>query len=167
MNCLFCSISGNYAGNLGGAVYHNSTGTTSLRNSILYKNDALNQPNYKEVYAVGSRWQYVDVYSTLIDQTPGSATYPYGYESISGNLHEGSRTNELPYFVNGLEPSSSPAVSGDYRICGGTDDPPGSGCVNTSSCIDAGDPGYASDHDIFGGARPLGGGYDMGAHEKE
>ena len=166
-DCLFCTISGNYAGNLAGAIYHLNSVTTTVKNSIVYNNDAANQPNYKQIYAVGSRWQYVDIYNTLINQVPGSASYPYGYESMGGNLHEDTRTDELPYFLNGLNPSSAPATNGDYRICGGLDDPPGSGCGAASWCIDAGSSSYTYDHDIFGGARPLGAGYDMGAHEKE
>ncbi|MEW6107620.1 MAG: choice-of-anchor Q domain-containing protein [Nitrospirota bacterium] len=166
-DCLFCTISGNYAGNLAGAIYHLTSVTSTIKNSIIYNNDALDQPNYKQIYAVGSRWQYMDVYYTLINQIPGSASYPYGYESMGGNLHEDTRTDELPYFVNGLEPSSAPTTSGDYHICGGLDDPPGSGCGAASRCIDAGSPSYTYDHDIFGGVRPLGAGYDMGAHEKE
>lgn len=163
----FCTLSGNYAANLAGALYHNSTGATTIRNSIVYNNDAANQPNYKQIYAVSNRWQNVDVMSTLISQIPGSATYPLGYENLGGNLHEGSRTIELPYFVDGLNPAAAPTLDGDYRLCGGLDDPAGSGCANNSSAINAASAVWASDHDIFNDPRPLGPAYDMGVHEKE
>ncbi|MBI4826970.1 MAG: right-handed parallel beta-helix repeat-containing protein [Nitrospirae bacterium] len=169
-NCLFCTLSGNYAGGYGGALYQNSSTQTNIWNSIVYNNDALNGGNYKQIFATSPRYTYVDVYNTLIDQIPGAnisgpPDQRSSYENMGGNLHEGTDTNELPYFVNGLNPASAPATGGDYRICGGVDDP--AGCTAASYCIDAGSGSYTSDHDIYGSSRPLGAGYDMGAHEKE
>ncbi|MEW6418621.1 MAG: Ig-like domain-containing protein [Nitrospirota bacterium] len=173
-NCTFCTMSGNYAGTQGGGIYLLNNYTSSLKNSIVYNNDAGSptDANYKQI-ETNYRWTYMDVYNTLINQAPGSGmgNPRLSYENMGGNLHEGSRTNELPYFVNGLAPASAPTTGGDYRICGGTDTPV-LGCANVSWGIDTGSASWTSDHDIFGDPRPLDGPdvdtdaeYDMGADE--
>jgi len=154
-NLLFTTVSGNYAGNLAGAIYHNSTGITTIKNSIIYNNDAANQPNYKQIYAAFGRWQYVDVYNTLINQVPGSGAATFSYEDLGGNNTAGD-----PHFADGQAPApaSTPTTVGDYRLQSG------------SPAINAASPSWTSDHDIFDptpGSRPKGGAYDMGVHEKE
>ena len=148
---LFCTISGNYAGDKGGAIYHNGTTITTVKNSIIYNNDGAGHGTYKQIYTV-YKWNYVDVYYTLINQDPGSGTGDarLSYEDMGGN-----DTVNPPSFVDGLSPAAAPTTGGDYRI------------QSSSACVDAGSSSYTSDHDIFGGSRPLGNGYDMGAHEKE
>jgi parallel beta-helix repeat protein/predicted outer membrane repeat protein len=153
--CTFCTISGNYATGKGGGIYLNANYTATLRNSIVYNNDAgtPTDANYKQI-ETSYRWSYVDVYNTLINQAPGSGTGNprLSYEDLGGNL-----TASNPNFVTPIaNPSTdTPTPSGDFRIQSG------------SPAVNAGSSSYTSDHDIFGGSRPLGGAYDMGAHEKE
>jgi hypothetical protein len=147
---LFCTLSGNSASN-GGAIYHLNSNYTTVKNSIIYNNDSTTAGVYDQI-STNYKWNYVDVYNTLINQTPGSGsgTPRTSYEDMGGN-----NIVNAPSFVNGLSPASAPTTGGDYHLQSG------------SPCIDAGSPSYTSDHDVYGGSRPLGGGYDMGAHEKE
>ncbi|MBI4843277.1 MAG: right-handed parallel beta-helix repeat-containing protein [Nitrospirae bacterium] len=156
-NCLFCTMSGNYAVGKGGGIYHQpNSSTTTVKNSIIYNNGAGNpsDSNYKQI-ETNLRYQYVDLYNTLINQAPGSGTGNprYSYEDLGGNLQPAYNPN----FVTPIATPSTdtPTTAGDFRIQSG------------SPAVNAGSASYTSDHDIFGGSRPLGGGYDMGAHEKE
>lgn len=147
-NYLFCTISGNYAGNTGGAIYHLNNLTTTVRNSILYNNDAA-LGVYKQIYT-SYRWSYVDVYNTLINQAPGSGSGDarLSYEDMGSNI-----TGSAPLFVNGLNPADAPTSGGDYHLQSG------------SPCIGAASSASPFDHDIDGDTRPGDGGYDMGADE--
>ncbi len=147
-NYLFCTISGNYAGNTGGAIYHMNSLTTTIRNSIVYNNDAA-AGTYKQIYT-NYRWNYVDVYDTLINQTPGSGSGDarLSYEDMGGNI-----TGSDPLFVGGLNPADAPTTGGNYHLQSG------------SPCIGAASSGSPFGHDIDGDPRPSAGSYDMGADE--
>ena len=157
-NSLFCTISGNYAGTQGGGIYHTSNAvTTTVKNSIVYNNDAGNPTNNYRQIETNGRWNFMDVYYSLINQAPGTTPYPYtlSYEDNSPGYN---KTVSNPNFVSPLNPSSAPTTGGDYHLQSG------------SPAVNAGSSSYTSDHDIFDGtpgSRPKGSGYDMGAHEKE
>ncbi len=157
-DCTFCTISGNYSGDLGGGVYISNNYTSTFKNSIIYNNDALNG-TYKQIYT-NYRWSYTDVYSTLINQSPGSSSGDerLSYEDMGGN--DTTTYSSGAVFVSRQEPASAPTSAGDYHI------------ISSSACVDAASASYTSDHDIYGDVRPVDGPdvdadaeYDMGADE--
>jgi predicted outer membrane repeat protein len=157
-NSLFCTMSGNYAGGYGGALYQNSSTQTTIQNSIIYNNDALNGGNYKQIFATSPRYTYVDVYYSLINQIPGAnisgpPDQRCSYEDMGGNNTTGN-----PNFVSGgaTLPHHCPP---DYRRRLPPASPP--------ACCQCSEPRVGHQIDIFGGSRPLGGAYDMGVNEKE
>lgn len=151
-NCTFCTISGNYATGKGGGIYLNANYTATLKNSVVFNNDAgtPTDANYKQI-ETSYRWSYVDVYNTLINQAPGSGTGNprLSYEDLGGNLQPAIS----PAFVSPLNPASAPTADGNYRL------------QSSSPAIGAASSSWTVDHDIFGIGRTQGGTYDMGADE--
>jgi hypothetical protein len=129
-----------------GGIYHFTSSNSYVRNSIVYNNYDANANTYEQIYSVSGDYTSMHVYYTLINQSAGSP----GYTSDGGNNTAGN-----PNFVSPLNPSLAPTTGGDYHLQSG------------SPAVNAGSSSYPSDHDIFGGPRPLGSRYDMGDHEKE
>lgn len=154
INALFSTVSGNYAGNLGGAVYNNSTAVSTVKNSIIYNNDAANGANTKQIYSVSAKEQYVTLYYSLINQAAG-VSGSNSYTDGGNNNTSGNPDFVAPIAAPG---TAAPTTGGDFHLQSG------------SPAINAANSSWTSDHDIFDvtpGSRPKGAGYDMGAHEKE
>ena len=154
INGLFSTVSGNYAGNLGGGVYNNSTAVSTVKNSIMYNNDAASGADNKQIYSISGKEQYLTLYYTLISQAAGG-TGSYSYTDGGNNDTSGNPDFLAP--IANLS-SAAPTTGGDFHL------------NSSSPAINAASAAWTSDHDIFdgtAGSRPKGGAYDMGAHEKE
>jgi hypothetical protein len=141
VNALFSTVSGNYAGNLGGAIYNNSTAASTIRNSIIYNNDAANGGVNKQIYSLSGKEQYMTVSYTMINQAAG-VSGSFSYTDGGGN-----NTSANPDFVTPLNPPDAPTADGDYHLR------PGSPAVNASAS-------WTSDRGIFdhtAGSRPRAG----------
>lgn len=177
-NSIFKENTSNY---YGGAIYINPDSNTRIENSIFTKNSAdssggaINAYNALSTIIINCTFfhntssQYGGAISSLssdYNSSPGeNSSNLYVYNSILwGDIPDevpGSGTPSITYsniqggFSGEGNIDADPLLSPD-----GTYAP-----ILFSPCVDTGDPGTATDTDIYGRARPFGSGYDMGAVE--
>ncbi len=137
-----CTISGNKATNVGGG-FRVATATVTLRNSILYNNDADSQGD--ELYLLSG--------TTSLDYSFIKTGAPYIQGNVSPILTNTISDDTNLLFEDGRNPSEAPTPLGNYHLRAN------SPCINSGTSSDAVSP------DIDGDTRPQGGGYDMGADE--
>ncbi|RJR16407.1 MAG: hypothetical protein C4581_09960, partial [Nitrospiraceae bacterium] len=173
-------IQGNRGGN-GAAIYSNTTLT--ITNSVLTGNvadrgtndgGALNVSasttitnstiagNYATRYAGGLQGAATVVNSIFWGNTSGTSNPQINggatvtYSDVQGGYAGTGNINADPLFVNFQQATSgNPTSAGDFHIQSG------------SPVVNQGTASGAPSNDIDGDSRPLGGGYDMGADEKE
>lgn len=149
LSAINCTIASNRATGTagGGAVYGNTGGSVTIRNSILWNNVATAAGSRHIAYLSSTTPTAI---SDSILNNDGDTTfnrYPYFEVQSGGSLPT------ISGFVSGADPFFVDAANGNYRIQG------------TSPALDQADAAYAPADDIDNDPRPQGAAPDIGADE--
>jgi hypothetical protein len=157
-----CTITGNYAGANGGAMYNKGSETgfvgvcnTTVENSIIWNNEASHSTTSSDASVTDSVASPAFSYSLVANSISNSGTW-----IASLGTDDGHNIDKDPLFKSALDPSTAPSSNGDFHL------QLGSPALGTGS--PATDPGVPKT-DIDGNPRPLPStdtNVDIGAYEE-
>ncbi len=158
-----CTITGNYAGASGGAMYNQGSEVgfvgvcnPAIENSIIWNNEANHSTTSEDASGTDSLSSPEFSYSIVANSRSNSNTW-----IASLGTDDGHNIDNDPLFKSALDPSTAPSTSGDFHLQLGS---PALGAGSPAT-----DPGVPKT-DIVGTPRPLPNGatnVDIGAYEED
>ncbi len=157
-----CTVTGNYAGTRGGAMYNQGSEggfvgvcNSTVKNSIIWNNKANNSTTSADASVTDSAALPAFSYSIVANSRDNSGAW-----IASLGTDDGHNTDKDPLFKSALDPSTAPSSNGDFHLELGS---PALGAGSPAT-----DPGVPKT-DIDGNPRPLpstDANVDMGAYEE-